>query len=54
MGGAAAIAAQADAEEALRTRCDQRGVSCTVLRLGALVDTAQAASRFPLVAPMHS
>ena len=40
MGGAAAIAAQADAEEALRTRCDQRGVSCTVLRLGALVDTA--------------
>ena len=40
MGGAATIAAQADAEMALRTRCGQRGVASTVLRLGALVDSA--------------
>ncbi|EOD20454.1 hypothetical protein EMIHUDRAFT_208306 [Emiliania huxleyi CCMP1516] len=40
MGGPAAIAAQADAEAALRTRCGQRGVSYTVLRLGALVDSS--------------
>ena len=38
MGGAAALAVQADAEAALRARCDQKGVA-TVLRLGALVDT---------------
>ena len=40
MGGAATIAAQADAESALRTRCAQGSASCTVLRLGALVDSA--------------
>ena len=40
MGGAACIAAQADAEMALATRCTQRGISYTVLRLGALVDSA--------------
>ena len=43
MGGPAAIAAQADAEAALRTRCGQRGVSYTVLRLGALVDSSGGA-----------
>lgn len=40
MGGVAAIAAQADAEMALRSRCAQRAISYTVLRLGALVDSA--------------
>lgn len=40
MGGEATLAAQADAEAALRTRCGQLGVPCTVLRLGALVDGA--------------
>ena len=40
MGGAAALAVQADAEAALRARCDQKGVAYTVLRLGALVDSA--------------
>ena len=40
MGGGATIAAQADAEDALRARCVQRGVPFTVLRLGALVDSA--------------
>ena len=40
MGGASAIAAQADAEDMLRTRCDQREISYTILRLGALVDSA--------------
>jgi hypothetical protein len=40
MGGAMTIAAQADAEGALRTRCDARGISSTILRLGALVDSA--------------
>ena len=39
MGGSAAIAAQADAEAALRVRCAQRGVGCTVRRLGALMDS---------------
>jgi len=40
MGGAAAIAVGADAETALKKRCEQRGISYTVLRLGALVDSA--------------
>lgn len=40
MGGGATIAAQADAESALRTRCAGCGVDYTVLRLGALLDTA--------------
>ena len=34
------VNAQADAEDALRARCVQRGVPFTVLRLGALVDSA--------------
>lgn len=40
MGGAATLAAQADAESALRRRCEQRGIAYTVMRLGALVDSA--------------
>ena len=40
MGGVAAVAAQADAEAALRSRCAQSGAAFTILRLGALVDSA--------------
>lgn len=40
MGRAATVAAQADAEAALSTRCAQRGVACTILRLAALIDSA--------------
>ena len=40
MGGVSTIAAQADAEATLRKRCAQRAISYTVLRLGALVDSA--------------
>lgn len=40
MGGAMSIAGQADAEGALRARCKQSGASSTILRLGALVDSA--------------
>ena len=53
MGGGATIAAQADAEDALWARCVQRGVSFTVLRLGALVDSAGEATVSQCVEPQR-
>ena len=44
MGGAAALAVQADAKAALRAAA-REGVAYTVLRLGALVDSAGSVPR---------